>query len=174
MEGQQLPAGNLSNYPITLYAHTNSNYPFFFNYSWRLSGCLPAGCLSEDRVHIAQHDQVFCMINLSSGNFVVLSSCDNVYVTRNHCSCVGNFWLSTIFRKLQVVMECMEGGELFDRISIKVWLLKYSESKIVLSKFRFSRKSLFDKIWHLDNKFPIGCFHWKGSGVDHEGNMLGS
>ena len=31
-----------------------------------------------------------------------------------------------------MVMECMEGGELFDRISIKVWLLKYSQSKQVV------------------------------------------
>ena len=59
-------------------------------------GCLAAGRLSEDRVHIAQHDQVF------------------------HWNPVQLFTLEMFLRKLQVVMECMEGGELFDRISIKV------------------------------------------------------
>ena len=135
---------------ITPYAHTISNHPQYqHNFliftiipdAYQVVSLLAVYQKTEYTSHSMTKYQVSFIINLSSaGNFVVLSSCDHVYVTRNHCLCVGNFWLS-IFRKLQVVMECMEGGELFDRISIKVWLLKYSQSKQVLSKFRFSSRS---------------------------------
>ena len=157
------------NHPIRPHNFQSSSVPTqffdFHNHSWRLSGRLPAGCLSEDRVHIAQHDQVFHWQNFPVV-IMFMSHGTTVHVLETFDSqSSGSYkWWWSVWKGVNSLTEFPS------RFGFSNIL---SQSKSYLSlDFQVDLRS-YQIVWHLDNKFPLGCFHWKGGSSNHEGDLLG-